>query len=327
MDVLTADVFIDLVHNVADSEKRASLECLTSSFLGAWAAGGDEAQTFFKDNSIGIHLRDSYQTFLKFCKCIAHLLQVAPPRLALSSLDVTEVTAKKSPDTFLRMVKTLLTSPEPDSDACSAVKADSRAFWMEEVSDVVKTAATDHPFRKECQGYTAELKQAIAQHETSPVLVPGVAEKLQVILEALPKMSKGMRKGGCSDLETLVKDRLRQLASALLNGVEPNISSSDLNILLNGLKRAQMSDIQLALVDWATKHNATIAAADFEALCDKYLEKVSGQSYTEVIPVEVETWKAVLGKATIPPTALPKLHKVLAHMLSRTALQAGGHWH
>ncbi len=80
------------------------------------------------------------------------------------------------------------------------------------------------------------------------------------------------------------------------------------------------------LIDWATKHNAEMAQADFVAWMDNYMGKVAAQGYIEVIPTNAAHLKLILGKLALPlkdSATLEKVHIALPRLLKRALLQAG----
>lgn len=327
-EFLSSDIFLDLVHNVADDEKRASLERLVGGVLSLWAAGGDAATGFFDQDELGKTMKLSYMQFLQVCKCLAHLLRVpAPASLGLSSREVTAITVQKAPDTFTRVIKSLLTAPEPDSVDRNVVKAASREFWCKEVSDVIRTAATDGESKVHCEKYLSEL-QALA--EAPALLSPGCAGNLEAILSHLPKLKKAMRRGAVDSLEDALRSRVIQLGEGMLSSDSAPISSTDLSTVLNGLKsfgaENRCADLHVKLMNWATRHNSSMALGDFVTFLDGYMDSVSKQSYPEVIAVDAAHVKAVLARLTLPLPGhvLERLHVVAAHLLRRAALQAWG---
>ncbi len=235
-EVYTSDYFVDLVAEVADLEKRASLERLVASFLSSWYSTGS-AEQWMDTSAVGQQVKGCLSRFVTFCKCFAVLLRVDHPSWNLSALDVTAVTDKSVRDTFLKVMRGILTTQLSDASNQSSAKAASREFWMAEVVDVMKTAATHGPALESIQTYMKELpnEEDNDDDNTSIVLSPGCTSALESMIGDLPDLKVKMRKGSTVMLQKALKRRLLQLATSILKETGTNISSADLNTVMGGL--------------------------------------------------------------------------------------------
>ncbi len=338
-ELLFSDLFIDLVHEVADDEKRVSLECLVCEVLSSWSM--DSLSKWISDadmNEMGEMLIDAVNKFIRFVKCIGFLLdvKVRGDVNPMSVKDVTCITSGKQSDSFLKVVRSLLTTQEPEAPDQNKIKAKSREFWMAVVNDLIKTAGTHDQCMELAKGFMEQLQSQMVQTgddgelEHPVPLSPGVADVLQPCLESLPKLKAGSRKGSMTELIQTLKSKALQLAVGMLAAETPNVSSRDLSILLETLKyfggEPGVPEMHTKLVEWATQHNASMATSDFIKLMDDYMELVSKQSYPEVIPMDAAEWKTIISKVQGPlaATARDKLHIFLPCLIVRIFLQAAG---
>ncbi len=336
-EILFSDVFIDLVHEVADPEKRASLQCLVETVLGSWSLTA--LQTWAsRVGELGKVLEEPVEKFIRFAKCIGYLLDInAPGDINPATVkDVTLITSSKHTDSFLKVLRSLLTLPEPDAPDQNKVKAQSREFWVASVNDLIKTAGTHDQCQEQANTFLGQLQSELVGHGEDGDLVhpiplfPGCANVLQPCLEALPKLKAGSRKGSMATLTQAIKDRVMQLAVAFLAAENPNISSKDLSIVLDTLKHfgtePAFPEVHTRLVEWATKHNAAMSTADLIKVMDDYMGNVTAQTYPEVIPIDASEWKKVLSKVQgpLPKDAREKLQILLPELIVRIFLQATG---
>ena len=109
--MLSCDHFTALVHEVLGSGKKQVLAHLVRTVAIAFST--KEAAEFFEGD--GKDVAFIFQRLLQFAKCICHLLQVdVGPSIKLSEQDVLAVTAAKTTDSFLKVVRSLLTTAEPE---------------------------------------------------------------------------------------------------------------------------------------------------------------------------------------------------------------------
>ena len=246
------------------------------------------------------------------------------------------ITSAKSSDSFFKVLKSLLTSQEPEGDSQSQTKTLSREFWNAEVQDVIKTAGTHDDCASKAANFLAMLQSEMVETgENGDLLRPvpvsnGCCEILLTIVQELPKLKSGARKGHMLELSEALKQRAVQLAIGLLcyTNSSPNISSKDLASILETLRYfssdTTCGEVHTKLLDWATHHNASMATADFISLMDDYMEIVSKQGYPEVIPLDAAEWKKVMAKMATPVEQLAreKLQALLPPWVIRLFLQA-----
>ena len=235
-ETLTSDLFLGLVHQVQDEENRATLERLCGDFVNGWFSAIDEVPSFFESSEVGKRLQPPFAQFLQFCKCTCFLLRVKTAAQT-NAADVTAITVNKAPDTFGKVLKSLLTSAEPEGPERNAIKAASRDFWMKEVSDAVKTAASETEHRPTHDKILADLGKLLQEQ---PVFSPGCCGPLDYVMEQLPKLKKLLRRNSTVELEQAARARVVQLAEALLSAEStPSISSADLSSLITSLAAFQ----------------------------------------------------------------------------------------
>lgn len=326
---------IDLVHEVKNPEKEFSLATLATSVLGTWDMK-DAMNWAGSMGALGEVLKDPLDRFYRFLKCIGMLLKLQVPGIDYNVKDVTSITSSKSSDSFFKVLKSLLTLPEPESDGQSQTKTLSREFWNAEVQDVIRTAGTHDDCASNAANYLAMLQSEMVETAEDGSLVRPVAlsngccEALLPIVQELPKLKNGARKGHMLELSQALKQRAVQLGIGLLSfsNSSPNISSKDLAAVLETLRYfssdTTCGEVHTKLLDWATKHNAAMANADFIALMDNYMEIASKQGYPEVIPLDAAEWKRVMAKMATPvePLVREKLEAFLPPLVTRLFLQA-----
>ena len=338
-ELLFSDVFIDLVHEVADPEKCASLECLVVTVLGSWSKTAMQTWASHKGwvwkgvggTSREIHALCKMHWVPTWCQalwwfwyqpdnnqgCDIHHNRETYwflPESASISADIARTRCPWPEQSESQVARVL-------DFCCQWPHQNCRNQWPMPGTGKHVLAATPESVGAVWRGWRAATPpfhySQDVQMSYKNVLEPYQSLKQVLAKDRWPHLPKRSKIGLCNC-------RLHSLQLRISASV-PRISQSfwthwsTLGAILGFQKCTR-------LVEWATRHNAIMSTADFVKLLDDYMENATAQSYPEVIPIDASEWKSVLSKVQgpLPKDAREKLQVLLPELILRLFLQATG---
>ena len=331
MDSLCSKHLIHLIRTVADENSRNILNIYVEEML---KLAGDPAKDIFLDRDlVGKEFSEVWKDAEVGAKCLGTLLNVVGP-VRLSGKEVLFVANYSGKQSFLRVLKSLLTTPEAKVEGVEldTTRVQSRKLLMDLTSDVVRTAATAGPAQALLDGLMQQLE---ALPSDLPAASSGNAfEMFSTVLEKLPGLRKDMRKGASIVLEQLLIQKVMSLAQSILVTKDASLSSQDMQLLLRvleevGAKKGSQSsqatqEMHAKLTTFATKHNANMVANDLKHHVQSYMQACQEQQYVEVIEFDAVLLGTLVKKVALPLAA--DLEKLLCDavpmFMCRALLQA-----
>lgn len=198
------DCFISLLNHVANEQLKDKLVTFSQAFLDA--IDTDEAKTWLTKSPIGKRLADAYDGAIKFHKLVCVLLEVETSS-SVSEQDILVFERYHGPCTFRRAVKSLMTSPEPESSSKSEIKAQSRDLLRKLKIDALRTAATSGPAQEKMKVFISQLDSC------DRTLAPGCCTILANVLQEMDMLANKTRPGATKPLKDAAVRFTKEIAT------------------------------------------------------------------------------------------------------------------